>query len=252
MLTSRRRKMLKLTCLGLILVFMGSTGASTVYIDDDFESYADTAAMQAVWGAAGAGTLDPANGLSPTQSMAHPGGADNTFALAADLIPSDAEPVVLRGAMYDDGAGNKRFSIGLRSLSTFPLFEMGRYNSVLGEDYMIRINTFPGLSPNWISIGAGGAVQGWHTWEAMFTGSDITVTLDLGSDGTIDATYNDVLGGAYTTGLGVVRLGGPSGLSSGGGGGNFDDIYLAQIPEPTTLALLTLGGLFLHRRRRNR
>ena len=115
---------------------------------------------------------------------------------------------------------------------------------------MIRITTFPGASPGWIPIGAGAAQQGWHTWEATFTGSDITVTLDLMSDATIDATHVEPLVGAYTTGLGVVRLGGPSNLSSAGGGGNFDDIYLAQIPEPATLTLLTLGGLFLNRRRK--
>lgn len=233
----------------MIALITAGAQAATVYIDDDFESYADTAAMQAVWGAAGLGTLDTTNALSPTQSMAHPAGTDNTFTLGADLIPSDTEPVVFRAAIYDDGAGNMRFSAGIRSLSTFPLFEMGHYNT--GEAYYTRINGFPGVSPNWEPMpGNVGKMQGWHTWEATFTGTDITVTLDLMSDGSIDSTRVTALGAAYTTGLGVVRLGGPSGLSSPGGGGNFDDIYLAQIPEPATMVLLGLGGLLLRSRRR--
>ena len=230
----------------LFCILVSATHAvPMVYVDDDFESYADTTAMQAIWGAAGAGTLDTANGFSGTQSMAHPGGTDNTINLAADIIPTDAEPVVLRGRILDDGMPNKRFSIGLRSLSTFPLFEMGRYNSVIGEDYYARINTFPGLSPDWVSLGLGAAVAGWHTFEATFTGTDITVTVDLNSDGILDYNNAFVLAAAYTTGLGQLRLGGPSNLSSPGGGGNFDDIFLATVPEPATGLWIALSGLGL-------
>ena len=242
--------MRKLLVLGAVALFASAALASTVYIDDDFESYADTAAMQTVWGATGLGTLDTANGLSPSQSMAHPAGVTNKFTLGADLIPSDAEPVVLRGAIYDNANGNKRFTIGMRSLVTFPLFEMGMYNSLAGENYYYRVSTFPGANPSWLPMpGSIPATVGWHTFEATFTGSAVTVTLDLLSDGSIESTAVVPLTGAYTSGLGVVRLGGPSDLSSAGGGGNFDDIYLAQIPEPTSLALLALGGLALIRRR---
>ena len=242
--------MRKLCVLGLVLVFAASASASTVYIDDNFESYADTAAMQAVWGSDGLGTLDTAMGLSPTNCMAHPAGTDNIIALGADLIPSDAEPVVLSGAIYDDAAGNKRFTIGMRSLSTFPLFEMGMYNSLAGENYYARVSTFPGANPSWMAMpGSIPATAGWHMWEATFTASAVTVTLDILSDGTIDSTLVVPLSGDYTTGLGAVRLGGPSSLSSAGGGGFFDDIYLAQVPEPASLALLALGGLALIRRR---
>lgn len=242
-------KRIQVVALLAMIALITASVQAAVYIDDDFESYSDTAAMQAVWGAAGLGTLDTTNGLSPTQSMAHPAGAVNTFTLGADLIPSDTEPVVFRAAIYDAGNGNMRFSAGIRSLDTFPLFEMGHYNS--GEAYYTRTTLFPGANPGWVPMpGTVAKTQGWHLWEATFTGTDVTVTLDLNSDGSIDSTQVTVLGAAYTTGLGKVQLGGPSGVGSLGGGGNFDDIYLAQIPEPATMAILGLGGLLLRSRRR--
>ncbi len=236
---------------GMILSI--STASAATIFSDDFESYADTAAMQAVWGAAGLGTLDSTNGSGGSQAMAHPAGTDNTYDLSSDLIPTDAEPVVLSGKIYDDGAGNKRFTIGFRSLATFPLFEMGAFNQDVGQGYYTRVNTFPGLSPNWMSLGAGGNVEGWHTYRAKFTGSTVDVTIDLNSDGSIDGSYSGNLGGAYTTGLGQLRLGGPSNLSSSGGGGFFDDILVETVPEPTSILMLgcAIAAMVVGGRRRS-
>jgi PEP-CTERM motif len=241
-------KVTRLTSLASLVALALSAGnapAATIF-SDNFDSYADTAAMQAVWGAAGAGTLSTTTAYSGSQSMAHPGGADNTHNLAADLIPTDANPVILSGKIYDDGAGNKRYSIGFRSLATFPLFEMGNYNAVSGQSYYARINSFPGGgSPDWVSLGAGSGTEGWHTFRAKFTGSSVNISVDLKSDGSIDGSYNFNLLGSYgAPGLGVLRLGGPSNLSSPGGGGNFDDISVEVVPEPTSFLLLGLGGIF--------
>lgn len=245
--------MKKMLAIAAVAAFASMAIAETVYVDDDFESYADTADMQTVWGSDGFGYLDQSFAFSGTQSFRHDAASgeatDNTIELGADVIPTDAEPVVLRGVIYDDGVGNKRFSIGVRSLNTFPLFEMGMYNAVTGVQYYTRMTFFPGLNPSWEPMpGDLAAVEGWHTWEATFTGSDITVTLDLTSDGTIDSTRNAVLGGVYGDGLGQIRLGGPSNLWSAGGGANIDDVYFAQVPEPATLLVLALGALALRRR----
>lgn len=56
------------------------------------------------------------------------------------------------------------------------------------------------------------------------------------------------LGGTFTTASGIITLVLKSGNGSGSSGTYFDDIYIT--PEPTSLALLALGGLAFLRRRR--
>ncbi|MEO0476664.1 MAG: PEP-CTERM sorting domain-containing protein, partial [Planctomycetota bacterium] len=53
----------------------------------------------------------------------------------------------------------------------------------------------------------------------------------------------------------VIGLGAGSNIANGAGGFNsnvaFDNVRLEAVPEPGSLALLALGGLFMSRRRRN-
>lgn len=226
---------------------------SAVVFSDDFESYADSAAMQSVWTGT-TGTLSTTGGYAGSQAMEHPGGTSNIYNMADDLIPDESQNVVLKGKIYDDGAGNKRISIGFRSLSTFPLFEMGMYNGP--TNYAYRVTLFPGANPSWIGIPTdpNPPVIGWNEFTATFSLESVLVTIDYGSDGTIDATSETLLSGdAYTTGLGSLRLGGPSGVSSAGGGAFFDDISVetVAVPEPATMSALAVGlGVTMTRRRR--
>lgn len=237
----------------LAVGFPCSALAGTVF-SDDFESYADTTAMQAVWGAAGLGTLDAALG-NPGQSMAHPGGTDNIVTVPVQQA-SASNPLIYSADIYDDGtSANKRLTAGLRFSGVANLLEMGMYNSP--NHYAVRV-VLPG--PNWVAFSSitddsGAAipnapVAGWHRYQVVLDGSNATFTLDLGSTGIINAT--EVVAAAWNpAGIDSIRLGGPSSLSSPGGGGNFDNVWLASVPEPTTGLLALLGFAPLAARRRS-
>jgi len=256
----------------VVLMAAHSAAAGTVIVSEDFESYADTAALNVAW-SGGPATLDTGLAFSGSQSAAHGGGTVNNFAAGVgSLIPSLAEDLVLTGRIYDDGlVPNDRITIGLRT-GAAPLFEMGRYNSfntAPAEGPQGPTNTYGirGLSlgngiapsPNWFAFDDGGSVvaatEGWHTYEATFSVvNGLTVTLDLLSDGTVDHTLSFAGDGASDyNAFTDLRFGGPSNLSSAGGGANFDDISLALvdvIPEPSTLMLAGLAGLSMIARRK--
>jgi hypothetical protein len=46
-----------------------------------------------------------------------------------------------------------------------------------------------------------------------------------------------------------VRVGGPSALSSAGGGAKFDNVLLELVPEPSAALLALVGGVAALRRR---
>lgn len=231
-------------------------------VNETFDTYADTAAMKAVWGGTGnLGTLDTTLSYSPNNSAAHPGGVVNTYLPGiGSVTPTAAKDLVLSAKIYDNAVvANDRITVGLRTGAN-PLFEMGRYNDWTPlpaspvHTYGIRaLSLGNGItpSPGWRPFLIGGnpiaANQGWHTYEATFSiASGLTVTLDLDSDGTIDSTLQ--FSGNGTSPFGNftdLRFGGPSNLSSAGGGANFDDIRLALVPEPASMMLAGLMGLGL-------
>ncbi len=136
--------------------------ADTTIVDENFDSYADQDAFEAVW------SPDLGNGTSPTDGpkgilvpefdmgLAPPNDdppgiqgkgvniLDNineyngpNVGAMANLVPTDSESIRLTGDIFDDIAGNKRTTIGLRN-DTVPLsfgvwasniIEMGFYNA---------------------------------------------------------------------------------------------------------------------------
>ncbi len=242
----------------LVAVFLTASYSTlslgATIFSDNFESYANTAAMQAVWGAAGLGTLDTAFG-NPGQSMRHPGGTDNIVTVPVQQA-SASTPLVYTADIYDDGtSANKRLTAGLRFSGVANLIEMGMYNSP--NHYAVRA-VLPG--PSWVAFAgmtddAGNPINnapvvGWHRYQVTLDGSNATFTIDLGSTGIINGTA--VLAAAWNpAGVDQIRLGGPSNLSSAGGGGNFDNVSLVSIPEPASFMLMGVAfvGLGLMRNR---
>ena len=152
--------LLKLSTALLLLVGVANLASSqtVVLVDEDFESYADTAALNAVWGPANsAGQLvdetftefltfdDIFDGIpqdvgsrafpSGGQGVAHTG--SNVFEYlptlngGSPLLPTPTQNIVLQGDIFDTGnLGNKRMSIGLRGLSpTENIIELGHWNT---------------------------------------------------------------------------------------------------------------------------
>lgn len=236
-----------LALLALLVGGAANAAHAAIIVTDDFESYADTAAMQAVWGAAGVGTLDTAFG-NPGQSYRNNGGTQNQQTIAP-LIPTASQRIVYTADIYDDGtSGNKRMTAGLRNAAAANLIEMGMYNAP--SHYAIRA-VLPG--PSWLAFTgivddlgqpiANAPVAGWHTFQVVMDGAQAIFTLDLNGDGIINATQ--VVPVAFNAGfpINTVRLG--LGLSSAGGGANFDNVRLEVVPEPAALALVSMLGLAL-------
>ena len=249
---------------------LGGAGLVQAGFSDDFESYADTAAMLApgAWGDDGgdgaAAVLEAAPLGNPGQDMWHSAGSTANHVIDP-LTPSDAQPIVWQLDIFDDDAeGSKRVTGGLRDNGAgaplASILEMGIYNDLANpadpegahiSGYGIRTVFIGGDPPNWQAFPDDNHVRGggWHTLTATIRASDILFELDRGADGSTDSQILV----ATTSGVvpyNILRLGGPSNLPSAGGGASFDNVSINQIPEPTAIVLLGLGGLMLLRRRR--
>lgn len=157
-----------------LTLLLAAPAMGQVLVNEDFESYASSGDLFAVWGPDdGVGRLvdetftefitvddiDPqAVGARAFpeggQGVEHRGGSVLTYQLLSEPIsPSETQSVVLQGDIFDVGAlGNKRMSIGLRSSSPNNLVELGHWNASPVEfaNRTILFQTPPTAEqPNW-------------------------------------------------------------------------------------------------------
>jgi len=245
----------------LMVAAVPCLATATTIVSENFESYADTAELGGVW-TLGDGTLDTTNG-NPGNSLNHPGTGANFSAANTNTIsfpavyPGPGQKLILEGDIFDDGSNeNRRNTIGLRTAAGANIIEMGMYNGP--THYAIRTVLFgEGSDGSWVSLpgaptfeGEPVAVEGWHTFRAEITDSDVVFTLDIDGDGSIEATHTATIFQNDTNAFDIIRLGGPSNLGSTFGGAKFDNISLSLVPEPVSalLALLAMAPMIGRRR----
>lgn len=240
---------------GIISVACLPSSRAQILINETFDSYADTAAMNANWtrvqGAGNVATLDTLLG-NPGQSGRHDGTAAATgwTGSSISVTPTDSAPLRLTADLWYSGASNQRNTVGLRNGAS-PLFEVGFYNdgALSATGLAVRVLNFAGNN-NWVELksygdlGTGGGTEQWIRVEATFTGTALALTYDLGANGSVDGSFNSS-GAGYANPFNSLRFGGPSALTSATGGFNVDNIKLEVIPEPSTLALTAFGALSL-------
>lgn len=238
--------MRRLLAVGVILAFASTASAGVVWFDD-FDSYADQAAFDAVYTQIYPAVpllLDQTMGYSDGQSV-NPLGPNNNYErraymnLGAEFAGTDEDPLVFEFMMHVNDATDwwTREYIELRGYTgegygdgdLEELIALGCTSSGVNTDlYNARVLT--GL--NWFDTTTA-KVADW----VLLTAEIKTDTVDIFVNGAFNASSPRAPGITFDS----VVLG--SGLSSR------VDVHFDGVPEPATLSLLALSGLALLRRR---
>ncbi|MEM7394040.1 MAG: hypothetical protein AAF492_17000 [Verrucomicrobiota bacterium] len=191
----------------LFLLTLGTAPASATLILDDFESYADTPALEAAWIA---DSGDPMLRLETNPASVHSG----SQAMAVDYTVGDApfEDILI----FDLGPPQDWTSFNLLEIwyraPSAPLNPL--------DDLFVEILDSGGGQVGQATISDGTRTTNWTPWT-------IDITLFPGN-------LADVM---------EVRLGVEAGSAFGSGTMFFDDISLMTVPEPSTTMLLSLSLL---------
>jgi hypothetical protein len=238
----------------IALLAASSAGAATIFTDD-FESYADTAALNTVWPVGlgndtmtflDAGPAGSGNTSKTVHTTNRQGRRDRTF--AAPFTPTATEPLVVSYDLYDAGAGGNEYNqvLAFSGATLTQLISIGK--SSLGDQgdpnnpnkYQGRV-AFPGATAggvNWFALNTDRSM-GWHNFMVEI----FPTTVNFYVDGVLD-TANVPRPAGVGDPFSVVRIGaGQSSLAEVAYYDNFS-VTTGIVPEPGTVTMLAMGGLF--------
>ena len=243
------KRIIILLALGITSSAWLQTTTAQVLINDNFSSYANDAALTAVWPRVSGDVTsiylqadpDPSGtrgqGIQQVNVGANVGRLRQTFAATT---PTDSAPLVFRFDFYDANGGSTsgRDYVELRnSASATGLFAGGLNNSVNTGTYAQGQYQARDLdSGGWVQLDTVRSV-GWHTFEFTIK----STTVDLRIDGVLDPQFT---GRAWSGGVAYDWYHIGSALTSNTSA-DYDNAYLAvvAVPEPSSVALLALGAL---------
>ncbi|MEX2138044.1 MAG: PEP-CTERM sorting domain-containing protein [Pirellulales bacterium] len=242
-----------------IIAFSGGPVSGQTLLQDSFDGYADQAAFQAVWttiGATPSGTLTSSQSVSAPNSINYATAAQrNERSFAESGLPNIATGNIVRFSFdfFDSNSGLAPYrqyanlQDGAAPSTSGQLISMGLNNNLTsaaegGNFYMARIlghntNAYFKLNDNPALLRS----TGWHNLAVEISDADYRFFVDGALAETIPNTLT-------LRSYDVVRLG--SGLSSTAEA-FFDNVSVQAIPEPGTLALVSVAavGLLSFRRR---
>lgn len=206
-------------------------------IEEDFERYTNSMALQAVWtqGKGALETRSPGGG----QAARHQGGEANRRGGFA-VSPSLTQSVVLTADLFDFGTNaDKRLTVSLHHRRG-PFVEFGVVEG--GGIYAARTAGSTSTIENWKPFGnLKSPVRGWHRFQAILSASNTVAALDLDANGKVDCMVT-LPGPPPAEPLTEVRFGGLPGRVLTGGPVLVDNIKLELVTAtPVVLAETSTG-----------
>ena len=268
---------LLVACVVLAAALCCPASAAT-WLSDNFDSYANQAALEAVWtpiGSGGSGVLSTAQAQSAPNSVLidTTGTKRNRRTFADTTALGIGDKIVWSFDYYDSNAGlspYRQYS-NLQDTTapsgTNQLIGMGLNNNQSstangGNYYMARIlghipEDTGGSAGSYFKLndfGVGLRSLGWHNLKVAMSSDDgLSTDYQFYVDGVLAELVSNVGTAAQIRSYDTVRLG--SGLSNASTAAYYDNMLVRRVPvpEPATFTLVGLGfaGIMLAGRRRS-